>query len=146
MPYTNAVLHEIQRYIDLIPNNLPHAVTRDIKFRNYVIPKVRCVSPTADFSALEVLIFTVWFQSLPIRVREWKNHTCDSLMDFVLFPVWGYKFLWQVLISGRVSLPNLFYFFKIVLATLSYLHIQINVSISLMIIQSTSHWFVLGWK
>ncbi|XP_048074794.1 cytochrome P450 2C41-like [Ursus arctos] len=39
MPYTNAVLHEIQRYIDLIPNNLPHAVTRDIKFRNYVIPK-----------------------------------------------------------------------------------------------------------
>uniref|UniRef100_A0A7N5JFQ5 unspecific monooxygenase n=1 Tax=Ailuropoda melanoleuca TaxID=9646 RepID=A0A7N5JFQ5_AILME len=39
MPYTNAVLHEIQRYIDLVPNNLPHAVTRDIKFRNYVIPK-----------------------------------------------------------------------------------------------------------
>ncbi|VFV27283.1 cytochrome p450 2c41-like isoform 1 [Lynx pardinus] len=39
MPYTNAVLHEIQRYIDLIPINLPHAVTRDIKFRNYVIPK-----------------------------------------------------------------------------------------------------------
>ena len=64
MPYTNAVLHEIQRYIDLVPNNLPHAVTRDIKFRNYVIPKVRCVSPTADFSALEVLIFTVWFQFL----------------------------------------------------------------------------------
>ncbi|XP_025736487.1 cytochrome P450 2C41 isoform X2 [Callorhinus ursinus] len=39
MPYTNAVLHEIQRYIDLVPNSLPHAVTRDIKFRNYVIPK-----------------------------------------------------------------------------------------------------------
>uniref|UniRef100_A0ABI7XDP0 unspecific monooxygenase n=1 Tax=Felis catus TaxID=9685 RepID=A0ABI7XDP0_FELCA len=39
MPYMNAVLHEIQRYIDLIPVNLPHAVTRDIKFRNYVIPK-----------------------------------------------------------------------------------------------------------
>ncbi|XP_021555500.1 cytochrome P450 2C41 isoform X2 [Neomonachus schauinslandi] len=39
MPYTNAVLHEIQRYIDLVPNNLLHAVTCDIKFRNYVIPK-----------------------------------------------------------------------------------------------------------
>uniref|UniRef100_A0A667GJK8 unspecific monooxygenase n=1 Tax=Lynx canadensis TaxID=61383 RepID=A0A667GJK8_LYNCA len=39
MPYTNAVFHEIQRYIDLIPVNLPHAVTHDIKFRNYVIPK-----------------------------------------------------------------------------------------------------------
>ncbi|XP_012515170.1 PREDICTED: cytochrome P450 2C42-like [Propithecus coquereli] len=39
MPYTDAVVHEIQRYIDLVPNSLPHAVTRDIKFRNYLIPK-----------------------------------------------------------------------------------------------------------
>uniref|UniRef100_A0A8C2UV01 unspecific monooxygenase n=1 Tax=Chinchilla lanigera TaxID=34839 RepID=A0A8C2UV01_CHILA len=39
MPYTDAVVHEIQRYIDLIPNNLPHAVTRDIKFRDYFLPK-----------------------------------------------------------------------------------------------------------
>ncbi|EPY88763.1 cytochrome P450 2C26-like isoform 2 [Camelus ferus] len=39
MPYTDAVVHEIQRYIDLIPTNLPHAVTHDIKFRNYLIPK-----------------------------------------------------------------------------------------------------------
>lgn len=40
MPYTEAVLHEIQRYITLIPSNLPHAVVRDTKFRQYVIPKV----------------------------------------------------------------------------------------------------------
>uniref|UniRef100_G3STL8 Cytochrome P450 2E1 n=1 Tax=Loxodonta africana TaxID=9785 RepID=G3STL8_LOXAF len=46
MPYTDAVVHEIQRYIDLIPTNLPHAATQDIKFRNYLIPKVRFVSPT----------------------------------------------------------------------------------------------------
>ncbi|DAA14851.1 cytochrome P450 2C42 isoform X2 [Bos taurus] len=39
MPYTDAVVHEIQRYIDLVPTNLPHAVTCDIKFRNYLIPK-----------------------------------------------------------------------------------------------------------
>ncbi|XP_021555166.1 cytochrome P450 2C21 isoform X3 [Neomonachus schauinslandi] len=39
MPYTDAVVHEIQRYIDLIPNGLPHAVTQDIKFREYLIPK-----------------------------------------------------------------------------------------------------------
>ncbi|XP_012780921.2 cytochrome P450 2C18-like isoform X3 [Ochotona princeps] len=39
MPYTDAVVHEIQRFIDLIPTNLPHAVTSDIKFRSYLIPK-----------------------------------------------------------------------------------------------------------
>lgn len=40
MPYTDAVVHEIQRYIDLVPMNLPHSVTHDVKFRNYFIPKV----------------------------------------------------------------------------------------------------------
>uniref|UniRef100_A0A8B7UK51 unspecific monooxygenase n=1 Tax=Castor canadensis TaxID=51338 RepID=A0A8B7UK51_CASCN len=39
MPYTDAVLHEIQRHIDLCPTGLPRAVTSDIKFRNYLIPK-----------------------------------------------------------------------------------------------------------
>ncbi|XP_006147717.1 cytochrome P450 2C19 [Tupaia chinensis] len=39
MPYTDAMIHEVQRFIDLIPTSLPHAVTCDIKFRNYFIPK-----------------------------------------------------------------------------------------------------------
>ncbi|XP_012889801.1 PREDICTED: cytochrome P450 2C5-like isoform X4 [Dipodomys ordii] len=39
MPYTDAVMHEIQRYIDLLPLSLLHAVTRDVKFRDYIIPK-----------------------------------------------------------------------------------------------------------
>lgn len=43
LPYTEAVVHEIQRYIALLPSSLPHAVIRDTKFRQYVIPKVRCV-------------------------------------------------------------------------------------------------------
>ncbi|XP_055415778.1 cytochrome P450 2C9-like isoform X2 [Bubalus kerabau] len=39
MPYMDAVLHEIQRYIDLAPTSVPHAVNCDVKFRNYLIPK-----------------------------------------------------------------------------------------------------------
>nr|XP_038946667.1 cytochrome P450 2C13, male-specific isoform X1 [Rattus norvegicus] len=39
MPYTNAMVHEVQRYIDIGPNGLLHDVTCDTKFRNYFIPK-----------------------------------------------------------------------------------------------------------
>ncbi|XP_006831232.1 PREDICTED: cytochrome P450 2C25-like isoform X1 [Chrysochloris asiatica] len=46
MPYMDAVVHEIQRFIDLIPLSLPHAVTRHIKFRNYLIPKGTTVLPS----------------------------------------------------------------------------------------------------
>ncbi|XP_058527977.1 cytochrome P450 2C42-like isoform X8 [Ochotona princeps] len=46
MPYTDAVVHEIQRYIDLVPASLPHAVTCDVKFRNYLIPKGTPILPS----------------------------------------------------------------------------------------------------
>ncbi|KAF5911234.1 hypothetical protein HPG69_019602, partial [Diceros bicornis minor] len=31
IPYTDAVLHKIQRYIDLIPNNLPHTFSKNFQ-------------------------------------------------------------------------------------------------------------------
>ncbi|XP_038642102.1 cytochrome P450 2C15-like isoform X2 [Scyliorhinus canicula] len=45
MPYTDAVIHEVQRYIDLAPMSLPHAVTRDVEFSGYLIPKGTYVVP-----------------------------------------------------------------------------------------------------
>ncbi|XP_027263214.1 cytochrome P450 2C26-like isoform X2 [Cricetulus griseus] len=39
MPYTDDTVHEVQRVIKLVPTNMPHAVTNDIKFRDYYIPK-----------------------------------------------------------------------------------------------------------
>ncbi|XP_069823405.1 cytochrome P450 2D14-like [Dendropsophus ebraccatus] len=39
MPYTNAVIHEVQRCGDIIPLALPHMTYRDMEIKGYNIPK-----------------------------------------------------------------------------------------------------------
>ncbi|XP_075390265.1 cytochrome P450 2C21-like isoform X2 [Tenrec ecaudatus] len=46
LPYTDAVVHEIQRFIDLVPTSLPRVVNQDTKFREYLIPKGTNILPS----------------------------------------------------------------------------------------------------
>ncbi|XP_039986017.1 cytochrome P450 2F3-like isoform X2 [Xiphias gladius] len=45
LPFTDAVLHEIQRLMDIVPMSIPHYTLQDISFRGYTIPKATMVIP-----------------------------------------------------------------------------------------------------
>uniref|UniRef100_A0A8D0HN59 Cytochrome P450 family 2 subfamily AC member 71 n=1 Tax=Sphenodon punctatus TaxID=8508 RepID=A0A8D0HN59_SPHPU len=45
MPYTDAVVHEIQRFANIVPMNLPHETTKDVQLNGYTIPQGTYIIP-----------------------------------------------------------------------------------------------------
>lgn len=58
LPFTDAVLHEVQRFLDIVPFGLPHCALKDISFRGYTIPKVRIVSVSINLIRKKLLQVT----------------------------------------------------------------------------------------
>ncbi|XP_071995769.1 cytochrome P450 2C5-like [Engystomops pustulosus] len=76
MPYTNAVLHEIQRFGNVAPNNLKHATTQDVNFRGYLIPKGMQVIP--------LLTSVLYDKEHFVKAEEfYPEHFLDSSGNFV---------------------------------------------------------------
>ncbi|XP_063348493.1 cytochrome P450 2G1-like [Pelmatolapia mariae] len=45
LPFSDAVIHEVQRFLDIVPFSLPHYALNDISFRGYTIPKDTVIIP-----------------------------------------------------------------------------------------------------
>ncbi|CAL8334315.1 unnamed protein product [Boreogadus saida] len=45
LPFTDAVIHEVQRLLDIVPMNAPHYAVQHISFRGYDIPKGTMIIP-----------------------------------------------------------------------------------------------------
>ncbi|XP_014648829.1 PREDICTED: cytochrome P450 2D14-like [Ceratotherium simum simum] len=76
MPFTMAVVHEVQRFGDIIPLGLPHMTSRDIEVQGFLIPK-----GTTLFTNLSSVLKddTVWKK--PFRFHP--EHFLDAQGRFV---------------------------------------------------------------
>ncbi|XP_040608620.1 cytochrome P450 2D27 isoform X2 [Mesocricetus auratus] len=76
MPYTNAVIHEVQRFGDIAPVNIPHMTSRDVEVQGFLIPKGTTLIPNLSSVLKDE---TVWEKPLHFH----PEHFLDAQGRFV---------------------------------------------------------------
>ncbi|XP_031247029.1 cytochrome P450 2D10-like [Mastomys coucha] len=76
MPYTNAVIHEVQRFGDIAPLSLPRITSRDIEVQDFLIPKGTILLPNMSSVLKDE---TAWEK--PLRFHP--EHFLDAKGHFV---------------------------------------------------------------
>ncbi|XP_073530062.1 cytochrome P450 2K1-like isoform X1 [Phyllobates terribilis] len=76
MPYTDAVIHEIQRFGNIVPSSISHATTQDVNFRGYLLPK--------GIQVIPLLTSVLYDKDHFVKADEfYPEHFLDSSGNFV---------------------------------------------------------------
>ncbi|KAL8173102.1 UNVERIFIED_CONTAM: hypothetical protein K2H54_040079 [Gekko kuhli] len=76
LPYTDAMIHEVQRFGNIVPTNLPHATAADVTLKGYFIPKGTYILP---------LLYSVLYDESQWEkpLQFYPEHFLDSEGKFV---------------------------------------------------------------
>lgn len=86
VPFTMAVVHEVQCFGDIIALGLPHMTSRDIEVQGFLIPKVGLRLSSPQLGTTCHLVAPMW--ALPGGVRTAIQATQSSFPQALNVPGW----------------------------------------------------------
>ncbi|XP_041646716.1 cytochrome P450 2J6-like [Cheilinus undulatus] len=105
LPYTEAVIHEVQRMSNIVPLSVPHMTNRDVQLRGYTIPKGITVIPN-----LTTVLFdkNEWETPFTFNPRHFLNEEGKFVKQAAFIPFSAGK---RLCLGENLAKMELFLFF-----------------------------------
>lgn len=83
LPYTNAVIHEIQRLANIVPMAIPHKTARDVTLHGYFIKEVEFLhlfqeEKVTKFFFLLLQMYNVRIVTVLTLIVKWQYADCSN--------------------------------------------------------------------